>query len=308
MKFFDMHCDTASRIFYEKAKLLENDYKVDINKLIKGNALGQVFAFFIDIGNIKDGFNEFVNMYNYFMQEYNNNLDKIKIIKDYNDIIFSKDKILAVLSIEEGEVLQGNINNLNKVYDMGIRIITLTWNYKNSIGYPNYNYIYKDKTLTNFGVELIEKMETLKVIPDASHLSDEGFWDLIRICKKPFIASHSNSRMVTSHPRNLTDDMIKALSNKGGVMGINYCLEFLGKGQISTIADIINHIKHIKDIGGIEVISLGSDFDGISNLVEIQDISEMDKLYYALKKEGFTEGEIEKIFYKNTLRVFKDTL
>ncbi len=308
MKFFDMHCDTASRIFYEKAKLLENDYKVDINKLNKGNALGQVFAFFIDIGNIKDGFNEFVNMYNYFMQEYNNNLDKIKIIKDYNDIIFSKDKILAVLSIEEGEVLQGNINNLNKVYDMGIRIITLTWNYKNSIGYPNYNYIYKDKTLTNFGVELIEKMETLKVIPDASHLSDEGFWDLIRICKKPFIASHSNSRMVTSHPRNLTDDMIKALSNKGGVMGINYCLEFLGKGQISTIADIINHIKHIKDIGGIEVISLGSDFDGISNLVEIQDISEMDKLYYALKKEGFTEGEIEKIFYKNTLRVFKDTL
>lgn len=308
MKFFDMHCDTASRIFYEKAKLLENDYKVDINKLIKGNALGQVFAFFIDIGNIKDGFNEFVNMYNYFMQEYNNNLDKIKIIKDYNDIIFSKDKILAVLSIEEGEVLQGNINNLNKVYDMGIRIITLTWNYKNSIGYPNYNYIYKDKALTNFGVELIEKMETLKVIPDASHLSDEGFWDLIRICKKPFIASHSNSRMVTSHPRNLTDDMIKALSNKGGVMGINYCLEFLGKGQISTIADIINHIKHIKDIGGIEVISLGSDFDGISNLVEIQDISEMDKLYYALKKEGFTEGEIEKIFYKNTLRVFKDTL
>lgn len=308
MKFFDMHCDTASRIFYEKAKLLENDYKVDINKLIKGNALGQVFAFFIDIGNIKDGFNEFVNMYNYFMQEYNNNLDKIKIIKDYKDIIFSNDKILAVLSIEEGEVLQGNINNLNKVYDMGIRIITLTWNYKNSIGYPNYNYIYKDKTLTNFGVELIEKMETLKVIPDASHLSDEGFWDLIRICKKPFIASHSNSRMVTSHPRNLTDDMIKALSNKGGVMGINYCLEFLGKGQISTIADIINHIKHIKDIGGIEVISLGSDFDGISNLVEIQDISEMDKLYYALKKEGFTEGEIEKIFYKNTLRVFKDTL
>ncbi|MGL5478889.1 MAG: dipeptidase, partial [Clostridium sp.] len=134
----------------------------------------------------------------------------------------------------------------------------------------------------------------------------------IDILKKPFIASHSNARSVVNHRRNMTDDMIRALSNKGGVMGLNFCSEFCKPNgvnsidEVTTIEEIINHAKHIKNIGGIEVLGLGSDFDGIENEVQINDVSKMDKLFYELKKVNFTESEIEKVFYKNILRVMKE--
>ena len=191
---------------------------------------------------------------------------------------------------------------------MGIRIITITWNYENKLGYPNANYIFKENGLTSLGKDILQEMEILGIIPDVSHLSDGGFYDLVKLCKKPFIASHSNSRAITYHPRNLTDEMIKLLSDKGGVMGINFCSSFLGNEEISSIKEMIAHIKHIRNIGGIDVIALGSDFDGIDNEVEIQNCSEFYKLYDVLKKNGFTENDVEKIFYKNVKRVFNDVL
>lgn len=310
MKYIDLHCDTASRIFYNKKSLKENPFSVDINKLKKGNALAQVFAFFIDIGEVENFTLEFEKMYNNFLLEIEKNKKDISIVTNIIDLKKCEEegKIGAFLSIEEGEILNGNIDNLKKVYDKGIRFITLTWNYKNSLGYPNYNFIYKDKGLTSLGKDMVCEMENLGIIPDASHLSDKGFYDLIDICKKPFIATHSNARAITNHPRNLTDDMIKALSNKGGVLGINFCSDFLGKSRVALIEDIITHIKHIKKVGGIDVISLGSDFDGIENKVEIKDASEMYKLSDALKKEGFNCEEIEKIFYKNSLRIIMNNL
>ena len=191
---------------------------------------------------------------------------------------------------------------------MGIRIITLTWNYENKLGYPNANYIFKENGLTSLGKDILQEMEYLGIIPDASHLSDGGFYDLVKLCKKPFIASHSNSRAITNHPRNLTDEMIKLLSDKGGVMGMNFCSSFLGDEETSSIKEIIAHIKHIRNIAGIDVIALGSDFDGIDNEVEIQNCSEFYKLYDSLKKTGFTDNDVEKIFYKNVKRVFNDVL
>ena len=155
---------------------------------------------------------------------------------------------------------------------------------------------------------MVEEMERLGIVPDASHLSDRGFYDLVENCKKPFIVTHSNSRSIKRHPRNLTDDMIKKLSEKGGVMGINFCADFVGYEKVTQIKDLVSHIKHIKNVGGIDVISLGSDFDGIGNEVEIKDASEMGKLAQALEKEGFTIDEIEKIYYKNALRFLIDTL
>ena len=310
MSFIDLHCDTASRIFYEKESLKKNGFSVDIDKLKKGGAFGQVFAFFIDAGEVEDLESEFKSMYNTFIDEIEKNKSEIEIVRNINELksCEEKGKIGAFLSIEEGEVLKGDIKNLKRVYDMGIRFITLTWNYKNSLGYPNYNYIYKDKGLTPLGKDMVLEMENLGIIPDCSHLSDGGFWDLINICKKPFIATHSNSREVTFHPRNLTDDMIKALANKGGVMGLNFCADFLGKERVSSLQEITNHIKHIKNVGGIDVLALGSDFDGIENKVEIKDSSEMDKLAFYLYKEGFKESEIEKIFYKNVLRFMLENL
>ncbi|WP_024614945.1 membrane dipeptidase [Clostridium sp. Ade.TY] len=308
MKYIDLHCDTAYRMLNEDLNLKDSICKVTLDKLKKGDALSQIFAFFIDLGEIKKSpFEEFNKMYNNFIEEVNTNKDEIEVIKDIKRLSYiEKDKkIGAILSIEEGEVLEGKVNNVSKVSELGIKIITLTWNYENTIGYPNYNFIFKDKGLKEKGIEIVSEMEKFNMIPDASHLSDGGFYDLLRICKKPFIATHSNAREVKNHPRNLTDDMIKKLSEKGGVMGLNFCSDFVGKSEITKVKDIVRHAKHIKNVGGIDVLSLGSDFDGIENEVEIKDTSEMNKLYYALKKEKFTDDDIEKVFYKNIIRVLE---
>lgn len=310
MRYVDLHCDTASRMLYENQGLNKNKFSIDLSKLKKGGALAQVFALFIDAGEVKDIYMEFEIMYKNLIKELDKNKNSIELVRNISELntVEKQGKIGAFLAIEEGEVLNGKVENVKKVYDKGIRIITLTWNYKNKIGYPNYEYIYKDKGLKDGGIEIVEEMERIGIIPDASHLSDGGFYDLIKICKKPFIVSHSNSRSMKNHPRNLSDDMIKLLAEKGGVMGINFCSQFLGNNSVSSIRDIIKHIKHIKNVGGIDVISIGSDFDGIENEVEIKDTSQMEKLENCLIKEGFSYSEIEKIYYKNALRVFLETL
>ncbi|STA99393.1 dipeptidase [Clostridium baratii] len=308
MKYIDLHCDTAYRMIKEDLSLNDDACKVNIEKLKNGGALAQTFAFFVDLEEEKDPYDAFISMYNNFIKEVDKNKDKIQIVRNTDELkqCNNNGKIGAFLSIEEGEVLKGDVSKVLDVYEKGIRMLTLTWNYENSIGYPNVNFKYKDKGLKEKGIEIVNEMERVGIIPDCSHLSDGGFYDLSKICKKPFIATHSNARAIKNHPRNLTDDMIKILSNKGGVMGLNFCSDFVAEDDITKVSKIAKHAKHIKNIGGIDVLSIGSDFDGIENEVEIKDTSEMDKLYYGLKKEGFSDDDIEKVFYKNIIRVLKE--
>lgn len=310
IKALDLHCDTASWFLYEGYELKNNKGKVDIEKLKKGNAMAQVFAHFIDLDITDNPYEEFMKMYSSLISEINKNSNEIEIVRNVNELekVNKEGKLGAFLAIEEGAVLGGDIKKLKEVYDLGIRLITLTWNYKNEIGYPNFKFESKDKGLTEKGREIVWEMESLGMLPDCSHLSDRGFYDLVEICKKPFIASHSNAREVTYHSRNLTDDMIKLLANKGGIMGINFCSSFIGNREKAYIEDMVRHIKHIRNLGGIDVISLGTDYDGIGNEVEIKDIGEIENLAIELRKNGFSEEEIEKIYSKNVIRVFKETL
>lgn len=167
--------------------------------------------------------------------------------------------------------------------------------------------------LTEKGIAFVEEMERLGMIVDISHLSDAGIWDVFRYTRKPFVASHSNARSIASHPRNLTDEMIRALSERGGVAGINYCASFLydapdGEKKLSRVTDMAAHIRHMKQIGGIQCIGLGSDFDGISCDLEMKSPADLPLLAGELRKGGFTESEIEAIFYKNVLRVYRELL
>ena len=310
MNSIDLHCDTASRLLYENLKLKESICKVDIKKLKESKALAHVFAHFIELNIVDNPYLEFKRMHEVLMKELKENYNDIEIVTNLEELerVNNKGKIGAFLSIEEGEVLEGKVERVKEVYDMGIRFITLTWNFPNSIGYPNAGYRYKDNGLTSKGKEIVNEMERIGIIPDCSHLSDGGFHDLVDICKKPFVATHSNAREITNHSRNLTDDMIVKLANKGGVMGLNFCAPFLGKEKIPTIESMIAHIKHIRNVGGIDVLSLGTDFDGIENEVEIRNIGEIGKLRDALIKEKFTNSEVDKIFFKNIKRVIKECL
>ena len=201
-------------------------------------------------------------------------------------------------------------------------MITLTWNFKNEIASPNIDYfsITKEQIkkeglkpnltdgLTDFGIEVVKEMNRLGIVIDCSHLGDKGFYDVIKYSTKPIVCSHSCSRSVCNHVRNMTDDMLFKLKENGGVVGINYCHDFIKEDKsIATVKDVVKHIVYIKDLIGIDYIGLGSDFDGIGNSdIELKDATTMNLLIDELRIQGFSEEDIDKICYLNVLRVFKN--
>lgn len=313
MSIIDLHCDTIYQLTNNKTlNLKENNLAIDINKLKSAGSLAQFFALFIDLNEHNKPFNRAMDMLNRFYEEIEKNHHDIEVARNYNELTSNEaeGKISGFLTIEEGEAVEGSIKNLRNFYDLGVRLITLTWNYENSIGYPNCKKEFMNKGLKPFGIDMVEEMNKLGMIIDVSHLSDGGFYDVARYSNKPFIASHSNSRLLCNHSRNLKDDMIKVISNKGGVIGINFEKSFLVEdGSRSSVEDMINHIKHIYKIGGKDVISIGSDFDGINpDNLEIGDMSQINKLICGLELAGFNGELIDKILYKNALRVIKEVL
>lgn len=330
MKVIDMHCDTIVRILEEREKgndtcLLKNELNIDLHKMKKGDYLLQNFAIFTPLKMVDNPVLHAQTGIDCFYQEMEKNKDWIRPVVSYQEIIKNQELGLmsALLTLEEGAVVFNSLAMLRNYYRLGVRMITLTWNFANGIGYPNFEssptntfkdlYTINTKDgLTPFGIEYVQEMEHLGMIIDVSHLSDAGFYDVLKYTTKPFVASHSNAREVCGVARNMSDDMIKKLSERGGVMGINYCGDFLLQtetgGAKSYVKDMVRHIQHIVHIGGIDCIGLGSDFDGIDPNLEMEDASKLPMLYAALQEVGFSEEDIEKIFYKNVLRVYKEVL
>lgn len=303
---FDLHCDTILRVCEDDSQLRKNDYHIDAFKLKEADALGQFFAMFVDLKAFPNAYDTCNEMIDRFEKEVGLCEDMIKPGTTLEDIEKNKGSfVTGIVTIEEGGVLEGKLKNLDHFYNRGVRSITLTWNYENEIGYPNCRPEFREKGLKPFGLEVVKRMNALGMLIDVSHLSDEGFWDCIKHSSEPIIASHSNARALCNHSRNLTDEMILALRDKGGIMGMNFCANFLGDSEISRISDIVKHVRYIYDLAGIDVIAMGTDFDGIGCELEVSDMSKMHMLREALKENGFTEEELDKIFYQNALRVFK---
>ena len=328
MKVVDMHCDTISAIHLQQKEgqnisLKHNDLHLSLEKMQKGNYLLQNFAMFTPLNMTDDAWQYAHDLIDTFYHEVNQYPDLIGVVKNYQDIQdnIQKQRMSALLTLEEGAVVRNQIQHLQHYYDLGVRMITLTWNFSNGIGYPNFSmddsnhgYHTCDNVhgLTEFGKAYVQECERLGIIIDVSHLSDAGFEDVFRYTTKPFVASHSNARHVCPHARNLTDEMILKLASRGRVMGINYAADFLHENNeehaVSKIGDIVKHILYIKNLAGIDCIGLGSDFDGIPPYLELQNASYLPLLEKALKEVGLSTEDIEKIFYKNVLRVYQNVL
>lgn len=326
MQYIDMHCDTIMKIIGEGKKeqsLVSNTVaSVDFERLRKSNALAQFFAIYLFdeetfkwLGQDPIPDDEYINKSVKLVKDsVMENSDIIEMAYNADDILRNQEnnKMSAVLTIEDGRSIDGKLDKIDMYYNLGIRLITLTWNYENSIGFPNSKDAEKmKKGLKPFGKEAIEYMNEIGIIIDVSHLSDGGFYDVANISKKPFVASHSNSRTLSPHPRNLTDEMLKLLGEEGGVAGLNFCPNFLNEDinvKDSTIELMVKHLSYMKNVGGEDVVALGSDFDGISGNLELDSSDKMPLLFDALKKSGWSNGQIEKLAYKNALRVIKDTM
>ena len=217
----------------------------------------------------------------------------------------------AILTTEEGAAIEGDISRLSILHSWGVRIFGLTWNYENELGYPNsHDKNVMGKGLKERGIEAVKECGRLGIAVDVSHLSDGGFWDVLRYAEGPVLATHSNARSIADVPRNLSDDSLRALADKGGVAGLNLCPAFLDvsfstddSNAMSRVSDAARHVMHIWKTAGEDILALGSDFDGVEGNLEISSPDRFYLLSDELERQGMPMSIIEKLFYRNAQRV-----
>ncbi|SHK30965.1 dipeptidase [Tepidibacter formicigenes] len=299
----DSHCDTITRIEDENLDFYNNDIShITIKKMVKSNIKIQFMAVYIDY-NIP-----FPNCYFKAIKhinklyEYEKIYDNLKIIKNKDDLnyVMNNDNLIGIIiTIEGGHIIDDNIEILKSLNILGVKSLTLTWNYKNKLAYGAMEDI--DLGVSDFGKKVVNTMNDLNMIVDVSHVSKKTFYDVIDIAKNPIIASHSLSRYVNNHKRNLTDNQIKKISELNGVIGINFYKEFIGKNK--DIYSLVDHIDRIIYIGGDNCIGLGSDFDGCDVINDIKDCTYTYLIADELLRRNYSEETIKKIFFENYLNL-----
>lgn len=308
MLIVDAHCDTITTIMKCGEGLRKNNCHIDISRLKNYDSYVQFFAAFISPEHAKMGaLKRTLSIIDRLYQEIEDNKQDIMLCCNYNDMedAFAGRKIAAVLTIEGGEALEGSLASLRMLYKMGVRGMTLTWNYRNQIADGVIDGI-SGGGLTPFGREVIPEMNRLGMLVDVSHISEAGFWDVINLTAAPIIASHSNSKKLCSHPRNLTDEQLLALKKNGGVTGLNLYPLFLNDGGKASIKDALSHIEYIVALTGEDTLGLGSDFDGIESTPEgLEGVQCYSNLLNELLKLNYSEGLVKKIAGENFIRVIK---
>jgi membrane dipeptidase len=307
--YADGHCDTIVRLWEKNQELFSNDGHIDIVRLNKFSAPLQFFAIWLDSKYHPISMQQAMKYIEFYYSQLQKNSRVIGHINSFTDVIKNRleNKISALLALEGGEALEGEISAIHTYYRLGVRSITLTWNHRNRLA----DGVAEEESrggLTRFGRQVIEEMEELGMLVDVSHLSESGFSDVVKFAKKPFIASHSNARAICDVPRNLKDNQLLKIAEKGGVVGLNLYSPFIVKYGQGGIDDILSHIQHMLSVMGEDFIALGTDFDGIhSTPKEISGVQDMDLLFISIENE-FGKVVAEKIFSENLLRVLKEVL
>ena len=264
-----------------------------------------------DIYTPDRGLKRILELIDCLYNEIEKNKKDISLVINYNQIkdVIKAGKIAAIPSIEGGEALEGNLAILRILYRLGIRLITITWNHRNQIA-DGVGETRSNGGLTNFGIKVIDEMNRLGMLIDVSHISKAGFWDVVKRSKFPIIASHSNCYTLCSHPRNLKDEQIKVLADKGGVIGVTFVPGFLTKDtKKASVEDVLNHIDYMINIGGVDCVGLGSDFDGTESMpLNLEGVDKMPNITNGLLNRGYKEKEIKKILGGNFLRIYKEVI
>lgn len=282
---------------FQQSKELDTNFE----RLQAGGVKVQFFAIFIHPEFPSDEkWQHALEQIDLFYSEILGNNPLMKHIKNWKDIDSLKpNEIGAVLTLEGADAFGNDLMKLRQLYRLGVLSIGLTWNNANlcadGVGDP------RGAGLTLLGKEVVRLNNEHHVFTDVSHLSINGFWDVMELAKFP-IASHSNARALCDHPRNLNDQQIKAMFEKSGMIDVVFCPDFINKdSEQATIPDLIRHIDHFCALGGVNNIGIGSDFDGISSYItDLNNASEFPNLINELQKH-YSEAEVEGFAYRNFL-------
>lgn len=303
MKLFDLHCDTIGECYKNKVSLRHNNLNVSLEKGTAFESYTQVFAIWIPDELRKEKATGYFNkVCDYFDDELSLNKD---LITRFNGNKNDDKRIKAILAVEGGAALGGNIDNLYNLYDRGVRILTLTWNADNEIASGAF---CETGGLTDFGKKVVRQMEKLKMVIDVSHLNRESFFDVAENTNLPFIASHSNPDIVKTDEgkkRNLTDEQIAVIKEKNGLIGLNFYKAFLDVDNKTGVDALKVHLDYLLNKGCEKIIALGSDFDGCDVTDGINGLESMNEVYNALLKSGYDKTLVDDLFYYNAKHFFK---
>ena len=320
----DTHCDTLKCLFKEFTAPRDSmwEYRgdigmsqrssighLDVPRMIEGGITCQVFAVSSERSRMPAyPLRTAMIMIERFYRECDA-IPELVPVKSYSDIVDAKrsGKVAGMLSIEGADVIEGRVDMLGVFHRLGVRMVGLVHSIRN----PLADGVADRRTgggLSELGLEAVQELDRLGMIIDVSHLNDEGFWDVLENTGNPIIASHSNSRVVCSHPRSMTDEMIEALAENGGVMGMNFAPSFVHPTH-ATLEGLVDHIDHIVELVGPDHVGLGSDFDGIpSTPVGLEDASKMPGITQELLNRDYSREDVEKILGGNHLRLFKEVI
>lgn len=279
---FDAHCDTLSLMLETAGKVSENTFQTDARRMALYKSYTQVFACFTPS----------------YMR--GRSLERCLEMID----LFYAGGMKGILSIEGGECITSPA--VLRIFSrLGVRVLGLTWNNSNHLA-AGADETDTRKGLTGFGRKIVREARRLKMTIDVSHLNDRSFYDCLEETPDPVVATHSNSRAVCAHRRNLTDDMFVRIAKSGGCAGINFYPPFLNDGAKAGISDIIRHIEHFMALGGEDHIGIGADFDGMGNICceEIRGCGDTYKIFDELLRLNYTQEQVEKISHKNFERIF----
>ena len=300
MKYFDLHCDTIGECSNNNFPLRENNLHIDLQRAKGIEEYTQVFAIWIpDELRGEDAVKYFDKTADYFYNEIARNKDLISLYKGNKET-----PVKAILSVEGGSACGGTLEGLYHLYERGVRLITLTWNAVNEIG----SGAFSEGGLTPFGKEFIKEAEKLGIVLDVSHLNRKSFFEFAEIAEKPFVASHSNADIVNNEygkKRNLSKQQIQIIREHKGLIGLNFCRDFIEDEKADGIDSVCRQIDYFKKLECDDIIAFGFDFDGCTVNEDFKGIEKIPLLYRELKKAGYEESFLDKMFYENANKFFK---
>lgn len=303
MDFFDNHCDTIAYLLEHGEKLQQASGQVSFKRTEEIGRWAQVFALFVDDAQTQQTpYERYCALRDTAQRQfalYPHKMQHCRTAQDLDDALQEK-RCAAILSVENAAMLEGRLERLEELQQDGIKLLTLTWYAENELGFASK----VGGHLKPFGREVVRALPQVQIIPDLSHLSDEGVDDVFSLYDGAVIASHSNARSVTPHFRNVTDAQLAEIIRRNGLVGINFFLPFLHVDGLDELAQIHRHVMYFLERGAQDVLCFGSDFDGIGLDVphEIGHIGGMPVLYRYLQTQGLSESLLQKIFFENAYR------
>ena len=308
MKLFDLHCDTIERMEELGENMLTDKTQLSLKYLPQIEKWCQTFAIFIpDSKRGVDAVSYYEQVLAYFHNMLDQHADIVEMANTADDIrrITGSKKCAALLSVEGGAVLDGKLENIEKLKKDGVKMMTLTWNGANELASGNVN---PEMGFTAFGREAVREMERQNIIVDVSHLNDKGMEELMGFATKPIIATHSNLRSVCSHKRNVTEEMFKYIVEHKGLCGLNLLHGFVSDEPMKdSKAELFRHVYRMLELGGEDVIACGSDFDGgITSQMDNPALFASFGDY--MVDHGISRRVSDKIMFENALHFFEENI